>query len=263
MKQPQGPKYGSWVPKRIIITCAILAAVLCMNVVALRIYARGYTFLRVIFTAAALGFIAAVVYFLYARRLFSPAGGDIQTKVLGLLTDRVDWNGNGRALDIGCGNGALIVQLAKKYPDAKLTAMDLWGDGWDYSQKQCEENAELEGVADRMEFIRASAAKMPFDNSAYDLVVSNMTFHEVGSATNKLPIVKEALRVLKKGKPFVFQDLFYTKAFYGTPDELVDAVKAMGVREVHLEETYKSEFIPAELKPGFMLGKMGMLWGVK
>jgi 16S rRNA G1207 methylase RsmC len=30
------------------------------------------------------------------------------------------WNGQGKALDIGCGNGALTIKMAKKYPKSEV-----------------------------------------------------------------------------------------------------------------------------------------------
>jgi 16S rRNA G1207 methylase RsmC len=48
---------------------------------------------------------AYTVSFTFAEQkwLFSSKGGDIQNKVLDLLMSHIDWDGHGRALDIGCG----------------------------------------------------------------------------------------------------------------------------------------------------------------
>ena len=40
----------------------------------------------------------------------------------------------GQVLDIGCGNGALTIVLAKEYPDSMITGIDSLGKNWDYSQ---------------------------------------------------------------------------------------------------------------------------------
>ena len=48
----------------------------------------------------------------YARHLFAAEGGDLQGRVLDLVLEQLNWNGEGQALDIGCGNGALVVKLA-------------------------------------------------------------------------------------------------------------------------------------------------------
>ena len=76
--------------------------------------------------------------------------------------------------------------------------------------------------------------------------MSNFVFHEVRSAKDKRDVVKEALRVVKKGGAFSFQDMFSQKALYGDMDEFVRILKAEGISEVHyignLEK--KLEFIP-------------------
>jgi len=60
-----------------------------------------------------------------------------------------------------------------------------------------------------------------------------------------------------------FQDLFLVEAIYGTPDELVSLVKSWGIREVEFVKTCDAPFIPALLKLPFMVGRIGILYGVK
>lgn len=55
-------------------------------------------------------------------------------------------------MDIGCGNGALAIMLAKEFKEARITGIDYWGGGWAYSKLSCERNAKLEGVGDRLTF---------------------------------------------------------------------------------------------------------------
>lgn len=57
------------------------------------------------------------------------------------LVEHLDWNGEGRLLDIGCGAAALTVRCAKAFPKAQITAMDYWGAEWNYAKEQCERNA--------------------------------------------------------------------------------------------------------------------------
>ncbi|MFC1863087.1 class I SAM-dependent methyltransferase [Thermodesulfobacteriota bacterium] len=73
----------------------------------------------------------------------------------------------------------------------------------------------MDGVAERVTFVRAYASYLPFDDEAFDVVVSNLVFHEVRDVKDKKLLIKEALRVVKKGGWFVFQDLFLWKQVYG------------------------------------------------
>ncbi len=153
--------------------------------------------------------------------------------------------------------------LAKRCPSARVTAIDFWGERWEYSQGSCEKNARLEGVEGRTSFQRASASALPFEDGHFDAAVSNLVFHEVADAHDKKEVVKEALRVVKKGGKFAFQDLFMTKSVYGDSDDLVKAIRGWGIKEVELIKTADESFVPGALKASFMLGSLATIRGEK
>ncbi|MFH1091271.1 MAG: methyltransferase domain-containing protein [Pseudomonadota bacterium] len=202
-------------------------------------------------------------YLAYARYRFSPQGGDIQSRIRDLLLARLDWDGEGRALDIGCGNGPLAIKLAERHPQARVTGIDYWGGAWEYSQSVGERNAKIVGVADRVTFQRASASALPFEDESFAAAVSNFVFHEVRDAKDKRAVIREALRVVKKGGAFAFQDLFLFKKVFGEIDDLLETVRSWGVEQVEFEDTSGSDFIPRALKLPFMLGTIGLLYGRK
>jgi methylase of polypeptide subunit release factors len=78
--------------------------------------------------------------------------------------DKLEWDGQGKALDIGTGSGRVAIYLAKRYPLAHVVGIDYWGNPWAYSKAICDQNAEIEGVADRVNFQRASAVHLPFED---------------------------------------------------------------------------------------------------
>ena len=263
MPKPNTPQYGSWVSPRLIAMSAILTIIFGDACVVLSLSAPNLPALILLLTLPAVFFAVCAVYFLYAKRLFSPGGRDIQNKVLDLLIGHIHWDGEGKALDIGCGSGALAVKLAKRYPHASIAGLDSWGAKWGYAQAQCEHNAALEGVDSRTIFVHGSADALPFADDTFDLVVSNMTFHEVKARKSKTGLLTEALRVLKPGGRFVLQDLFLLKRCFGTPEELTAALKVAGAKEARFKATHTAPFIPKALKLPFMLGAMGVLWGEK
>jgi len=132
-----------------------------------------------------------------------------------------------------------------------------------YLNASCERNAEIEGVRDRVLFQQASASALPFDDGCFDAAVSNLTFHKVRDAKDKRLLIKEALRVVKKGGAFAFQDLFLWKQVYGDVDELLADIRSWGVESVEFENTSGASFIPGALELPFMLGTLGILRGVK
>jgi SAM-dependent methyltransferase len=244
--------YNNWVSAKLIYGSAVLSALFL-----------GLSFLHLAFLIGAVPFLVTLVYFAYARHAFSPRGGNIQAKLWEVVLDRLDWDGKGQALDIGCGNGPLTVALAQRHPDGHATGIDTWSQTWDYSQTACERNAEAAGVAERTDFQRASASDLPFEDGIFDAAVSNFVFHEVSDAKDKRALVKEALRVVKKGRRFAFQDLFLVKGLYGEIDDLLETIKGWGIAEVAFVDTSASDFIPAALKLPFMVGKVGIVYGTK
>ena len=254
MKQlsAEKPDYGNWVSKRLVLAPGAIAVIFVG-------FALKFPFL---WPFAAL-FVLVCLYFAYARYLFSPRGGNVQEQVRDIVLLNLDWDGSGQVLDIGCGSGALTMAIAKKYTQARVIGMDYWGKQWEYSKKTCERNAEIEGVAERVSFQKGSAAALPFDDESMDAAVSNLVFHEVGGVKDKRELIKEALRVVKKGGRFVFQDLFLWERIYGDADEMIETIRNWGISSVKLIDTSHSNFIPKILKLPFMVGTIGVIVGVK
>ena len=248
----QKPDYGNWVSTRLLYLPGSVTVVLA-----------GLSFLLPGLAVVAAIFFLCFLYFAYARYRFSARGGDVQARIQALLLDSLEWDGEGNAIDIGCGNGPLTIALAKKCPQARLTGVDYWGGNWEYSKGVCERNAEVEQVRERVTFQQASASALPFDDEAFDAAISNLTFHEVGDVKDKKQVIREALRVVKKGGSFAFQDLFLWKSVYGSVDDLLATIKSWGIEQVEFVDTSRSEFIPRALKLPFMVGTIGILRGRK
>jgi len=244
------PNYGNWVSVKLIYMPGMIALLFL-----------GLSILLPVLILGAAIFFLPCVYFAYAWYRFSPRGGNIQARIQDLVLDYLDWDGEGKALDIGCGNAPLAIGIAKKYPNAEVIGIDYWGRGWEYSKGLCEMNAEIEGVPNRVTFEKASASALPFADEAFDAAVSNLVFHEVRSSRDKKDVIKEALRVVRKGGTFAFQDLFLWKRVYGELDDLLAMIRSWGIERVEFVNTSDSEFIPRALKLPFMVGTVGILHG--
>jgi SAM-dependent methyltransferase len=244
--------YGNWVSKKLIYIPAVLAVIFL-----------GLSFWSLFFLVGTFVFLIPTAYFVYAYFQFSPRGRNLQAKIRDLVFNQLVWDGGGKLLDIGCGNGAIAIEAAKKYPKAQIVGIDYWGGQWEYSKKSCEKNAQLANVAKRTSFRKASAAKLPFEDESFDVVMSNFVFHEVRDVKDKRAVIQEALRVLKKDGLFVFQDIFLWKRIYGEPQDLLVIIKSWGVQGVKLLDTSKQTFIPSAMKLPFMVGQIGILYGKK
>ena len=244
--------FKNWVPKKMFIIPFALGAVFA-----------GLAFLHWAFIPLAVIFIFIGTYFAITHRMFSIRGKNIQGQVQDLILANLEWDGTGSILDIGCGNGPLSIKLARKYPAAKITAIDQWGKGWNYSIQECTANANIAGVGEQITFQRESASNLPFEDNNFDVVVSNLTFHEVKDVPDKLQAIHEAVRVLKPGGVFVLQDLFLLQPYFGTPETLINTVRGWDVHEVSFIPTHDAPFIPRAAKPAFMLGALAILKGKK
>ncbi|MBU5480712.1 class I SAM-dependent methyltransferase [Blautia sp. MSJ-19] len=256
--------YGNWVPEKALYM--LFGASVLLGVIA--VLAQTVLDKPVVTTVAGVLCVLTLimaVYMLICHETFAFGKGNMMEGVHEHLVEHLDWNGEGRLLDIGCGVAALTVRCAKVFPKAQITAMDYWGAEWNYAKEQCERNAQIEGVADRISFQKGDAAKLDFRDETFDAAVSNFVFHEVRTAKDKRDVVKEALRVVKKGGAFSFQDMFSQKALYGDMEQFVRELKAEGISEVHyignLEK--KLDFIPGFVTTPWMISGMGIIYGRK
>ncbi len=255
---PQQLRYGNWIRKKTLWRLGLGALGLAV-VASLP--------LHLIFRVAA-GILCAILsisllFPLYAYYKFSPQGGNLQEQVYDLIVGILGDQGRASILDIGTGNGVLAIKLALHNPQSRVTAMDYWGEDWEYAISVCEENAGIANVAPAVHFVKGDAARLDFPDATFDAVASNLTFHEVKSVQDKRDVVREALRVLKAGGAFAFVDYFYESRHYGPTPELQIFLLGLGLQEVTLKPLGEIMTLPRMLRHPRSLGKVGTLSGRK
>ena len=157
------------------------------------------------------------------------------------FSERLEWAGTGKVLDIGTGQGRVAIGIAKQFPEAQVTGVDTWTKGWKLfgmTKAGAARNAVIESVSARCSFQTGSALDLPFAEGEFQLVVSAFVFHEVRIPDRTL-LLKEAIRVLAPGGVFVICDLFNgsllkTYKVKSVP-ELLETVRQMGAEEVKYE----------------------------
>jgi SAM-dependent methyltransferase len=123
----------------------------------------------------------------------------------------IPWTGAEQILDVGCGNGLVLLAAAKQLEagKGKATGIDIWNE---MAGRQCAQalrkNAKLEGVADRIEMREADARNMPFEKSTFDVVFASLSLHHAGGRQGIRQVVTEMKRVLKPGGVILIYDLF-------------------------------------------------------
>jgi len=254
--------YGNWVPRRLLV----LLACISLAAAALLICSIGCEWnwmWTALFAVSAMTGLISLAYMSTLYYAFSAEGGNMMSTVHAYVTRCLPWDGKGRMLDVGCGAGALTIRCAKHYPEAQCVGIDYWGIKWDYSQQMCQQNAEAEGVSDRCEFLHGDANHLDFEEEIFDAVVSNFVYHEINDGNSKEQLIRETLRVLKKGGAFALQDLFGQPSVYGDFQKIIDHLRKDDVQEIHYANSCDEIPIPRWMQiPGLLPG-VGIIYGKK
>ena len=118
-----------------------------------------------------------------------------------------------RILDIGTGSGNIAVSLAKNLDNSFITACDIS----EPALKTAAENASMNSVSDRIEFIKIDFIKEEFIRNDFDVVVSNPPYISIEEFETLHPELKEyepkvALTDYNSG--FRFYEMISSKSSY-------------------------------------------------
>lgn len=113
-----------------------------------------------------------------------------------------------RILDAGCGLGFLTYVVARRFPQARVTGVDLFRDGSvsELSIDKAMENMKSLGIDSRTWFLTHDLTKPLKSDVQYDLAVSNLVFHNMGK--KRFKAYETVFDALKPKGYFVIGDLF-------------------------------------------------------
>ena len=96
------------------------------------------------------------------------------------------------ALDVGCGTGFPLLELADRLgPTCTVHGIDSWGHAVERAQRK----ARVRGVAN-VQVMCGDAAEMPYEDSSFDLIVSNLGVNNFDEPTL---VMAECRRVCRPG----------------------------------------------------------------
>lgn len=130
------------------------------------------------------------------------------------ILDGLRLRGDETLLDMGCGRGAVLLAAAKLLPNGRAIGVDIWrADQTHNAEQHTLRNAEIEGVADRVEVRTADITSLPFGDDSFDVIVSSLVVHNIPNDDGRRKAISEAARVLRRGGKLALVDIFFSKRY--------------------------------------------------
>ena len=152
-------------------------------------------------------------------------------------------NPNGVLVDVGCGPGYLVVEIAKSFPRLTVIGVDI---SEEMVQKATDAVSGL-GLGEKVSFRRGDIQELPFEDNSMDFVVSTLSLHHWSEPKRAM---EEINRVLKPGGQFLIFDvrrdsrrLFYWLIRFAQTFILPDAMKRIN----EPTSSFLASYTPAEL----------------
>jgi len=151
--------------------------------------------------SAGLRYIGASMIYAVGKGQAQAAGDGRANILLSQLQERFpDLAAPVRILDLGCGIGVHAQAIAREFPAAEYHGVDVAAGLLRFGHLIAEER----GVP--IHFHQRDAAHTGFEDGSFDLVISNILFHETNAA--RLPqILRECRRVLRPGGAMLHVDV--------------------------------------------------------
>ena len=104
---------------------------------------------------------------------------------------------------------------AQHLTTGRAVGIDLWRsvDQSGNSAEATRRNAELEGVADRVELHTGDMTALPFADNSFDVVLSSYAIHNISGAAGRAKAISEAVRVLRPGGRLLIADVRGTRLY--------------------------------------------------
>ena len=120
-----------------------------------------------------------------------------------------------RILDLGCGTGTETIAYATAFPDAEVWGVDLSAPLLNFAHTWASDNGH------RIHWRQADARNTGFEADSFDLIVSNILFHETWF--DIVPdIMREAYRLLAPGGVFLNADTPYQPHQLSIPKQVTN-----------------------------------------
>jgi SAM-dependent methyltransferase len=186
--------------------------------------------IAILFTGTPLFAIIALLYaifFLTSAAIYLHTTRSGKFAVWSEILSDLNLDGDERVLDIGCGRGAVLMMAAKLLTTGTATGIDLWElvEQMRDEEAKTRENAEIEGVADRIVLQTEDMRQLTFDDGQFDLVIASLAIHNIPAPEGRADAVREAARVLKPGGLLLIAD-------FRSTDEYVETLESLDMTDI-------------------------------
>jgi ubiquinone/menaquinone biosynthesis C-methylase UbiE len=106
----------------------------------------------------------------------------------------------GTVLDVGCGFATVPIEIAKAFPEATITGIDLGEPLLEIGRKLIKNN----GLENHVSLLNGDAQNIQYEDSSFDLVINSFLLHIV---ENPIQMLNEIERVAKPGAIILMTDL--------------------------------------------------------
>lgn len=142
---------------------------------------------------------SASLYDVGVEFLFLGTADVMRRQVIPPVSRMVQRHGDGiRVLDVGCGTGRTLLQMATAHPRLRYYGLDLSPYYLQYAR-------ELLGDVEHLSLLAENAEAIPLPSGYFDAVTSVHLFHELPSPARR-NVYREMFRVLRPGGLLVVQD---------------------------------------------------------
>jgi SAM-dependent methyltransferase len=131
------------------------------------------------------------------------------------MLDRHAWRGDEVVLDVGAGRGLMAVGAAKRVPQGRVIAIDIWRDE-DLSDNGAAgliANAKIEGIAGRIDVRDMDARSIDLPDASVDVVLSVLCLHNIEPEAERAKALTEIVRLLKPGGRALISDYIATQSY--------------------------------------------------
>ncbi len=155
------------------------------------------------------------------------------------IIDMAHLGGVETCLDLGCGTGRVLVELAGALDRGFVVGIDRWrkADQFPNGPEIARRNLVDLSPPGRWAVISGDGLSLPFRSGSFTLVVSNLMLHNVHGAHGKFQVLREIARVLAPGGLVIISDVGMSRRY-------IPALKALGLGEFQFRGSPPWYFAP-------------------